>query len=155
MPHTNRRKTPTSAPSQSPRGVPKAGFIKRQIVEDDDGWTHVIGERKVKDKSLAKGPNALALYKGDFSIDGVEYVDKTLEEIAVDYELYKKQWDQSDACAELKSGLAEHVGRREIDNVVCLGLGSFQSLSGQFTRHSHLQLAALAKIMDILSKPTS
>jgi SRR1 len=66
-----------------------------------------------------------------------------------EYAAYQQIWLKSDACAVLKSELAQMRGNLDIGNVVCLGLGSF---CAQSPWSSHVQLAGLMTIISYLRK---
>jgi hypothetical protein len=156
MPHTNRKKR--SSASTSTSGEKKAGpkllHTKRQQIEDDDGWTHVIDTPR---KSQVKAKEGQPLHAGDFERNGVSYIDRTLEEMKADLDYYQKQWESSDACAGLLEkfvgqGEGKEDGGVKIGDVVCLGLGSLQSARREGRRASFTQLAALRTIVDALGE---
>lgn len=152
MPHTNRKKKMSEASSQ-PSKSPKPKYVKRQNVEDGDGWTHVVGERRTQSKDLNGKTDGSNI--GDFSMKGLQYIDRTMEEMLSEHESHKMQWESSNACTELRDGIRKYkIGDVPINSVVCLGLGSFQNLSNHFRRTSHTQLAALSTIIGALGEAT-
>lgn len=155
MPHTNRKKkssTSTGTGGEKKTG-PKLVHMKRQQIEDDDGWTHVIDTPRRPQVKVKEGQ---LLHAGDFERNGVSYVERTLEEMRADLEYYGKQWESDGACAGLKekfnSKEEEKEGRVRVGDVVCLGLGSLQSARREGRRASFTQLAALRTIMELLGK---
>lgn len=115
---------------------------KRRQVEYDDGWTLIVDSPKKN-----KVPVTTAFHGGDFEINGVGYVTRTLEEMKADSAHWKKAWEESDACRELKEKLE---GMDKIENAVVLGLGSLQSSRREGRRASATQLAALQTIVEVL-----
>ena len=69
----------------------KAVRTKRAIIEDEDGWAHVVGGRTIK-------PDASKTKIKKWGFDVVTY---TLEEITAKYESLEDKWEESDACKEL------------------------------------------------------
>lgn len=121
----------------------KAVRTKRAIIEDEDGWAHVVGGRTIKpDASKAK------IKKWGFDV-----VTFTLEEITAKYESLKEKWDESDACKELVTLVQPYEGKGQLKNVVVMGLGSFQNQMGDFSRTTLTQLAALNTIRKTLGEP--
>lgn len=144
MPHTNRKKKTAGSPTTK---TPLIQHTKRTEIEDTEGWTHIVDKPRTNSK---KKPNTSLLHGGDFEIDGVSYINRTLEELTTDYEYWRKQWEESAACAELKQVISEGEGRRNVDNVVVLGLGSLQSSRREGRRASATQLAALQTMLPLL-----
>lgn len=142
MPHTNRKKTRSDGKAGAD---PKKKFShsKREYITSDDGWTQVADKgwksARGKSKSYAEEQNPL--------------IDMTIEEMVLEHERYREQWESSDACAKLKSifSARENEDRVPVKSVVCLGLGSLQALSFEWRRTSHTQLAALITIISALS----
>lgn len=131
---------------------PTVIHTKRREIVDDEGWTHVIDapNRKAKAETLKAAP---LLHGGDFIVNGVSYVTRTPEELKQEFEYWKKQWEGSSACAELKSLLVEGEQkgeRRKTQNAVFLGMGSLQNSRREGRRASATQLAALQMITDVL-----
>ncbi|KAL3422684.1 sensitivity to red light reduced-srr1 [Phlyctema vagabunda] len=144
MPHTNRKKKTSGAQPAKPQVI----HTKRQEVEDSDGWTHVIEGRRHTSRAEAKSKSKEPwLHGGDFTLQGLSYINRTLEQMTADQEHYHKQWESSDAFVSLKGQLEPTKGRFHIANVVCLGLGSLQSSRREGRRASHTQLAALRTII--------
>lgn len=142
MPHTNSRK---SSGSKTSKKSPKDVRTKRVIVKDDDGWAHVVGGRLIKPDA-----NKMKLEKGDFELNGTQYLNKTFDQIAKEYENFRKIWEQSDACKELIELVRPYAENNGVKNVVIMGLGSLQAMSGALNRTSYTQLAALITIMATL-----
>lgn len=114
---------------------------KRAIIQDEEGWAHVVGGRTIKpDASKTK-----ITKKGGFDI-----VTYTLKEITVKYESLREKWEGSDACRELIALLEPYKEKNQIKNVVVMGLGSFQMEMGDVARSSLTQLAALTTIITTL-----
>jgi hypothetical protein len=145
MPHTNRKKKSTAVGEK--KTTPKLVHTKRQQIEDDDGWTHVIDTPRKSQVKVKEGQ----LHAGDFERAGVAYVERTIEEMKTDLEYYTKQWEGTEACAGLKEKLVGE-GRVKIGDVVCLGLGSLQSARREGRRSSFTQLAALRTIVETLCR---
>jgi hypothetical protein len=153
MPHTNRKKkTAGSTPTREDK---KSIIVhtKRKEVEDDEGWTHIVDTPRARSSTLKKKVNAPLLHSGDFEINGVSYINRTLEELKADYEYWKKAWGESDACSELNTKVQDaKEGKRVVDNVVLLGLGSLQSSRREGRKASATQLAALQTIIQMLGE---
>jgi hypothetical protein len=142
MPHTNRKKKTATSQKTSKSTAKKFTHSKREFIENEDGWTQVAdkGWKSVlrKEKNAAGDPSPS--------------IDTTLEEMVKEHERYRKEWESSSACAELKGILLSHdkSGNCIVTNAVCLGLGSLQGLSLEWRRSSHIQLAALVTIQGAL-----
>lgn len=151
MPHTNRKKKTAGS---TPRGEEKKPLIvhtKRKEVEDEEGWTHIIDTPRTRSATLKSKSKAPALHGGDFEINGVSYINRTLEELKADYEYWRKAWEESDAHKDLVEKIeVGKEGKRSVDNVVLLGLGSLQSSRREGRRSSATQLAALQTIIQTL-----
>ncbi len=155
MPHTNRKKKTTAGSTTTPANKPTIIHTKRKEVEDDSGWTHIVDTPRTRSATLKSKTNPV-LHAGDFEVNGVSYVNRTLEELRTDHEFWKKGWEESEACKELKAileigGGKEGTSRRKVDNVVVLGLGSLQSSRREGRKTSSTQLAALQTITLTLS----
>lgn len=146
MPHTNSR---TSTASKRKNAKPV--HTKRIILEDDEGWAHVVGGKTHKTRAAQN----IKTEKGDFSIGKFQYMNKTLEELQKEYDSARKNWEKSSACGELKRLLRTEESIKNVDNVVVFGLGTFQAVEAQHSRTSMTQLAALQTILESLddSKP--
>lgn len=153
MPHTNRKKKTGTTTAKNDDKKPTIVHTKRKEVIDEEGWTHVVDAPSGKAKN-ASLKTAKLLHGGDFEINGVSYINRTLEEVKTDFEYWKKQWEQSAACEELKKLLAEGESRRKIGNVVFLGMGSLQNSRREGRRASAAQLAALQTLETIFSGGT-
>lgn len=131
---------------------------KRQEVLDTDGWTHIVETPRHRARAASiKIKENEQFHSGDFTINGVSYVNRTLEEMKQDQEYYQKQWDETDAAIEVKEKFAsKEAGDKDpkvpVDSVVCLGLGSLQGSRREGRRASHTQLAALRTIIAQLGK---
>ncbi len=131
---------------------PTVIHAKRRKIVDEEGWTHVIDapNRKAKTETLKAGP---LLHGGDFIVNGVSYVTRTLEELKQEFEYWRRQWQAGPVCAELKNLLVEggEKGERgKTQNAVFLGMGSLQNSRREGRRASATQLAALQMIIDVL-----
>jgi hypothetical protein len=146
MPHTNRKKKTSTGAEKKPQ--PKTLHTKRQQIEDEDGWTHVIDSPR---KTQVKAKEGL-LHTGDFERNGVSYVERTVEELKKDLEHYTKQWEDGEGCRSLREELLIEKERKRVGDVVCLGLGSLQSARREGRRASFTQFAALRTIMEILGQ---
>lgn len=105
MPHTNRKKkTSSSSSSNKPTAKPTLVHVKRQEIQDDDGWTHVIDKPRTRRSTVSRSANG-GLHVGDFEVNGVSYVNKTLEELKTDYQFWKKGWEEAKECKLLKDRL--------------------------------------------------
>ncbi|TAQ83050.1 hypothetical protein B7494_g8627 [Chlorociboria aeruginascens] len=145
MPHTNRKKRAGAATTRPKRN---SVHTKRTQVLDEEGWVHIVDSAgRVVGKGTAE---AGGWHGGDFTRGGVEYVDKSVEEMRADFEGCSRAWMASEACAGLKIMIGEMAGR-ELGNVVCLGLGSLQSARREGRRRSFTQLAALQTILSSLN----
>lgn len=147
MPHTNRKKkTAVDAPARKPTVI----HTKRQQLEDDEGWTHIVDKPQTK-KFTPKAVSKL-LQGGDFEVNGVNYVNRTLEEMREDHEHWQRSWEDRPTCKDLKAKLKDVEKERKIESVVVLGLGSLQSARREGRRTSSTQLAALQSIVGVLEK---
>ena len=118
---------------------------KRQQITDEAGWTHVVdAPRRKRDPGNVK---ASWQHASDFEVNGVSYVNRTLEEMRSEFEQYQKEWKASWTHDEV---LKLSLGAAKINNVVCLGMGSLQVARREGRRTSHTQLAALASIIQLL-----
>jgi hypothetical protein len=155
MPHTNRKKKYSNSldadgKSSKQTAGKKFSHSKREFVESSDGWTHVASsgwktaKPHVHNQLHSDGPNGLS----------PQVLDMSLDEMCMGYERYRKAWEESEACVQLRAILADEKtrssGRCEIDNVVCLGLGSLHTVSLVWRRTSCTQLAALETIRVVL-----
>jgi hypothetical protein len=150
MPHTNRKKK-SAAQGAGLNGEGKKKVVvhtKRKEVLDEEGWVHVVDTPRTRSSTVSKGTN---LHAGDFEVNGVQYVNRTLEEMRDELAYWKKAWESDDACASLKTEL-EKLGEQKIGGVVVLGLGSLQSARREGRRAAFTQLVALQTIMAILSE---
>lgn len=148
MPHTNSRTSTATKRKQA-----KPVHTKRVILEDDEGWAHVVGGKTRKHTTN----ELLKTEKGDFAVGKFQYMNKTLEELQKEYESAKRSWEKSSACGELKKllkgeDMEERMGK--VDNVVVFGLGTFQAVEVQHSRTSMTQLAALDTILSCLGSST-
>lgn len=109
MPHTNRKKKPSSSTRNA---KPTIVHTKRQEILDDEGWTHVVDTPRKLSSTLTKAANG-GLHAGDFEIDGVGYVNRTLEEMGKEFEFWRKGWEESSARKRLGASL-----RGEVDVVI-------------------------------------
>jgi hypothetical protein len=153
MPHTNRKKkTPSTTDGKKP--TVKLVHTKRQQIEDDEGWTHVVDTPR---KTTLR-PKEGQLHTGDFEENGVAYVTRTLDELRGDLEYYTRLWEGESACIVLRERFGNEgevrEGRKEVDSVICLGLGSLQSARREGRRTSFTQLAALRSIIQHLGMPS-
>lgn len=143
MPHTNRKKKPGASNAKAPKII----HTKRQLLDDDEGWTHVVDAKKttkpIEVKELGHKP-----WEGDVISGTTAIVTMNSTEMQAEHVRFKQQWEGSEACSKLKTMLADM--KVEIDKVVCLGLGTLQDWKLQARRASHTQLAALQTIMQCL-----
>jgi hypothetical protein len=151
-----------------PRRKQKPYHTKRRLLVDADGWTHVVDR-----------PGAQRCGDGEDSTGSplLQSADMTVDEMSREHQRHCKQWERSEACAELKARIAGAMADVQnptasnnnkhsrdsdsnsnrimaISSIVCLGLGSLQSLSSQLRQTSHTQLAALGTIRSALGKST-
>jgi len=148
MPHTNRKKQTAGSTPKRDEKKPTIVHTKRKEVEDEEGWTHIVDTPRTRSAAVKSKTNALVLHAGDFEVNGVSYINRTLEELKTDYDYWKKAWEESEPCKELKEKIeAGKEGKRGVDNVVLLGLGSLQSSRREGRRASATQLAALQTII--------
>ncbi|PBP24987.1 hypothetical protein BUE80_DR004165 [Diplocarpon rosae] len=125
---------------------------KRKEVEGHDGWIHVVDKPR-SSRANAKA-SAQLLHGGDFEINGVGYVHRTLVEMKEDFDHWKRAWEERPACQVLREKIKDIEKARKIQNVVILGLGSLQSARREGRRTSSTQLAALQTIVGSLQKET-
>lgn len=150
MPHTNRKPKYTNETPSKPR----VATVRRKEIEDDNGWTHIVGSskvpRQVLEAALGAAQNSEMQNVGsDFRIQNQSYVNRTVEEMERDHEIVKSRWKGNAEVEGLKRVIA---GIKGIDNVVCLGLGSMQNCWTQRRNTSHAQLAALMTLVDAIGK---
>lgn len=93
-------------PNRKKKNTPTIVYTKRQEIQDDDGWTHVVDTPRKRRSTLTKAANG-GLHTGDFEIDGVGYVNRTLEEMGKEYDFWKKSWEAEAACGKLIESLGE------------------------------------------------
>lgn len=105
MPHTNRKKNPNNT-------KPKLHIVhtKRQQIEDNDGWTHIVDAPRRS--TPVKGKDWL--HAGDFEKNGASYINRTLEEVRKEFEHYTKQWESNEACDALRKTLGEVERKRRL-----------------------------------------
>ena len=145
MPHTNRKKNPLNTSSK-----PHLVHTKRQQIEDNDGWTHIVDAPRRSTPAKWKD----WLHAGDFEKNGASYINRTLEEVRKDFEHYTQQWENNEACEALKKTLGVAEGKKKVHSVVVLGLGSLQSARREGRRASYTQLAALRTLIQNLGMPS-
>ncbi|KAL2013679.1 hypothetical protein VTN00DRAFT_1204 [Thermoascus crustaceus] len=133
MPHTSRRKKTQARP-------------KRLEVADEDGWTHVTTAAHVPRKAFRELDGELLPAEAPARLN--------IDELKKQYNAHKQRWENSSSWDALKRALQNPATRcvREIDNVVCIGLGSPSGFlrGGWVDRRSVslYQLAALASILE-------
>lgn len=149
MPHTNRKKK--SATGVSPKHIV---HTKRKEVLDEEGWTHVVDKPNTTPKTTAV-PSAkdeakeLWAIAADFKIGNAYYVDRTLEEVEVEYGRARKAWGKSEACRQLRVLLESKTGEeRKVDKIVVLGLGSLQNARSEGRKAAATQLIALEDLIE-------
>lgn len=166
MPHTNRKKKTPSVPAAAAAPA-HHGHTKRVLVDDGQGWTHVVeemrsrggrrsGARNSARNVVARTPaTAMASQEGHDA--AVEYLDMDLDGLAREVDFWARGWEESKACGELVQKIrATQVTveggqqRAPIDKVVCLGLGSLHAARREGRRASCTQLAALRTMMGVL-----
>ncbi|KAE8454680.1 hypothetical protein EG329_000303 [Mollisiaceae sp. DMI_Dod_QoI] len=135
-----KKKKSTAKPVE---GKPAIVHTKRRQVEDSDGWTHIVDTPK----ATKPAPKIPAFHGGDFEINGVSYINRSLEEMKDDFAHWKKAWEECVAYEALKQKLE---GMEKVESAVVLGLGSLQSSRREGRRASATQLAALQTIIEIL-----
>ncbi|EPQ65338.1 Bgt-2956 [Blumeria graminis f. sp. tritici] len=127
--------------------------MKRKQVVDTEGWTHVV--RKPRGTGYSKDRRVVRsnTHAGDFEINGVPYLDRTLENLHQEFCHWKKEWEESSACEKLQILLLKRkgsCGMKKVSNIVVLGLGSLLSARRDARRSSGTQLAAVQTILEIL-----
>jgi hypothetical protein len=144
MPHTNRKKsTPTTVEKKK-----VVVHTKRKEVLDEEGWVHVVDTPRTSSKT-SKAVNSL--HAGDFEVNGVQYVNRTLDEMREELGYWRRSWEADEACAGLKKTLeGKRKGECGVKRCVVLGLGSLQSARREGRRASFTQLVALETIISIL-----
>ncbi|TQS39455.1 hypothetical protein Golomagni_00019 [Golovinomyces magnicellulatus] len=146
-----------SIPSNSITNKPsnQMRFAKRREVLDTEGWTHVVnksGKTLQAQKISAAGS---PMHIGDFEINGIAYLNRTLEDVKKEFYFWQKQWEGSSSCAELKKklrNLKETCKTCEINDFVVLGIGSLLSARREARRCSATQLAAVLTIFQVIDK---
>ncbi|CAL3972099.1 unnamed protein product [Diplocarpon coronariae] len=129
---------------------PTIVHTKRKEVEGNDGWIHIVDKPR-SNKANAKAFTQL-LQGGDFEINGVNYVHRTLAEMEEEFDHWKRSWGERPACKDLKERIRDIENARKIQNIVVLGLGSLQSARREGRRASATQLAALQTIVGSLER---
>ena len=147
MPHTNRKKksSPTTVPGENKKKV--VVHTKRKEVLDEEGWVHVVDTPRTRRSTVSK--DAKSLHAGDFEVDGVQYINRTLDEMREEFGYWKKSWETDNASADLKKALEGKEGSG-VKKCVVLGLGSLQSARREGRRASFTQLAALETLLSII-----
>ncbi|KAL9633533.1 MAG: hypothetical protein Q9204_003357 [Flavoplaca sp. TL-2023a] len=79
------------------------------------------------------------------------YLDRSLDDIMTEYDLYRQEWDSSPAKVELQEHMALIVKENRITNVVSFGTGSFQDVHAVTRRHTCLQVAALLTMKECIN----
>ncbi|EKD16813.1 hypothetical protein MBM_05282 [Drepanopeziza brunnea f. sp. 'multigermtubi' MB_m1] len=118
---------------------------KRKEVEGHDGWIHIVD--KPRSNNTSTKIKTQLLQGGDFEVNGVSYVNRTLVELKEEFEHFKRSWEDRPACKDLKEKMRQMEKIQKIENVVVLGLGSLQSARREGRRASSTQLAALQTIV--------
>ena len=78
---------------------------------------------------------------------------EAIKNIRAIYAGYKRKWEESEECVELKKVLEETKDRMVIETVVCVGIGSFHKPGdGEDEERSYTHLAALMTVVDHFSK---
>ena len=150
MPRTNRKKKSAATETETAtESKPKIIHTKRQQILDSEGWTHVVDTPSRRNAPRHKAP---FLQGGDFQKDRFSYVKRTIGELKTDYAYHKKQWEEDAAFEDLKIKLEGKERKVDVTNVVCLGLGSFQSARREGRRASYTQLLALQSIISKLGR---
>ncbi|RKF71635.1 hypothetical protein GcM1_250067 [Golovinomyces cichoracearum] len=130
-------------------------FTKRKEVLDTKGWTHVIDKPRKTLQAQKISAAGSSLQIGDFEINGISYLKRTLEEVKKEFHLWQKQWEGSSSCADLKKkiiNLKETSKIFEINDLVVLGIGSLLSARREARRCSATQLAAVLTILQVVNK---
>ena len=149
MPHTNRKKKQVGLGGTTVKST-KPAYIKRQQVEDEDGWTHIVDAKRTPRKIEAEDFAAKRFWDGDAVSGSAAVINMTFDEIHVEHQRAKQKWLASKACADLKDLLAPFKDIASVEGIVCFGLGTLQDWRLQARRTSHIQLAALRTIADAL-----
>ncbi|KAH8660969.1 hypothetical protein BGZ60DRAFT_471785 [Tricladium varicosporioides] len=152
MPHTNRKKKSARGDGGVKALEQKRVVVhtKRSEVVDDSGWTHVVDTPRTRRGTVSKNTNLQ--HAGDFEVNGVAFVNRTLPEIKEECQYWRNNWNKSDASTKLRTILEEKTsaGKQKISNVVVLGLGSLQIARMEGRRASCTQLGALDHILEFL-----
>lgn len=130
-------------------------FKKRKEVLDTEGWTHLIDKPRKTLQAQKISAAGSSLQIGDFEINGISYLNRTLEEVKKEFYLWQKQWEGSSSCADLKKkiiNLKETSKIFEINDFVVLGIGSLLSARREARRCSATQLAAVLTILQVVNK---
>ncbi|KAL8894574.1 MAG: hypothetical protein Q9192_004209 [Flavoplaca navasiana] len=80
----------------------------------------------------------------------ITYVERSLEDIKMEYNHYRQQWDTSQAKVELQEHMALIIKHNDLSNVVSFGTGSLQDDHIDARRRTCLQIAAMVTIMDCI-----
>jgi len=96
MPHTNRKKKTSTNPNQPTKSRSTiTQHTKRTEIQDDEGWVHVIDtprSSRGRSSTLNKKAGTAGFHTGDFEIDGVPYVQRTLDELREEVKFWRKGW---------------------------------------------------------------
>lgn len=134
-----------------------SAFNKRKEIKDADGWTYVVRKSPSSEVSRICAPcksstAKLVSFSGDYEINGVIYIHRTLEDVKSEFLMWQKQWEESPSCKELEEKIRNNRVHsfHGIDNAIVLGLGSLLSARRDARRCSATQLAALLSLVQFL-----
>ena len=81
----------------------------------------------------------------------ITYVDRSLEDIKMEYSYYRQQWDTSQAKVELQEHMTLITKHNDLSSVVSFGTGSLQDDHIDARRRTCLQIAAIVTMKDCIS----
>ncbi|KAI1007199.1 hypothetical protein K3495_g1024 [Podosphaera aphanis] len=129
---------------------------RRKEFVDAEGWTHIVNKPRKgcarRDSPTIRG---LQLHGGDFEVRGVPYLRQSIDDVHKEFLFFQKQWEESSACTNLKQIILEgekDERKKEIRNLVVLGLGSLSSVRREGRKTSATQLAAVLTILKVVGR---
>ncbi|KAL8655772.1 MAG: hypothetical protein Q9226_002916 [Calogaya cf. arnoldii] len=80
------------------------------------------------------------------------YVERSLEEIKTQFNLYRQEWDASEAKVELQQHMAQIIKHNRLSNVVSFGTGGFDTGLERHWRRTSFQICALTTMVESINE---